>query len=76
MAEAVATSYRREVQTSQCYKREVKKKKKQKKKKRGARWSHGSPHIERSQGGFTLSQGAQGEATGARAKNRSTQAQP
>lgn len=32
MAEAVATSYRREVQTSQCYKREVKKKNKKRRK--------------------------------------------
>lgn len=31
------------------------------KKKRGARWSHGGPHIANSQGGFALSQESQGE---------------
>lgn len=45
----------REVQETQCHKIE------KKKKKRSAHWSHGSPHIENSQGGFALRLGSQGE---------------
>lgn len=59
MPEAVVT--RRVVQKTQCHKIEQKKCMEKKKKKRGVRWSHGSPHIENSQGGFALSQGSQGE---------------
>ena len=58
------------VQETKCHKIEQKKKKKKEKerrrnarkeKKRGARWSHCSPHIANSQGGFALSQGSRGE---------------
>lgn len=52
---------RREVQETQCHKIEQKKERMEKKKKRCAHWSHGSPHIENSQGGFALSQGSQGK---------------